>query len=140
MIAYQPGDIVTTLSRFHPCGRVVQANDTHCHVIFSGETYRIPADDLVVISIRNNPNLRLVTEKIDAAVEQRHLSSAVRHGLVALTWEGTIVARALADYIGKLPQPVVTEAIATIAAAGVPLPQAVERVLNLSFQFLVATD
>lgn len=137
MIAYQPGDIVTTLSRFHPCGRVVWADDTHCRVVFAGETYQIPPDDLVVISIRNNPNLRLVADKINAASEQLPpFPQALHYELSMFAWQGTITARAFADYITKVPLPVVVVALEQLLAAHMPVPRAIEQVLNMGFEFL----
>lgn len=139
------GDLVARIDRVEPLGQILWAEDRH-YLVRQGSTNTQSlrprsvwwADrHLVLISIRNTPNLRLVTQAVDrAGAMLPHWQADFRHDLVALVSNGSVVARATADYIAKVPLDIVAIALEHLQATQCPAPEAVNRVLGINFKFL----
>ncbi|MGJ3254371.1 MAG: hypothetical protein ACFE0J_25050 [Elainellaceae cyanobacterium] len=136
-LTYQTGDIVAATDRFEKCGRVIDASSDGCNVNLDHKTVYIPEQHLALISIKNNPNLRLVANKINEAGQQIDGFSAMfSHEVIAFASGGSIIGRAFADYVSKIPVNILTVALDLLCQTRLPMPEAVDRVMNLNFELL----
>ena len=118
---------------FCPLGLIVANHGSTCTVAVGRSHQYLPTAELILISIRNNSNLRLVTARLDTALAA--LPCAVKHQLLTFTQQGDWAARAFADYATKIPEPILSTALAHLceAAAGVTVTAAMDQVLGLNF-------
>lgn len=140
LLPFHVGDIVALRHQFCPCGRVLAVQGETCAVTFGSTVETLPAAELMLISFRNVPNLRLVTLKIEQAAEILPGSSnAFSYKVIAFAGGGTIAARAFADYVLKMPLEILTPALQHLSQGAGSVSEAIAQSLNLEFAFLASS-
>ncbi|MGK7888032.1 MAG: hypothetical protein AB4042_01770 [Leptolyngbyaceae cyanobacterium] len=133
---YSQGDLVAHKYVFRKCGRVIESTAEGCLVWADGEAIAIPDNELILISVRNIPNLRLISEKVRQAQTTAQLDQNLVHAVIAYVGSGTVVSLAFADYCLKIPADLLSQCLEKIAHTGCAIEQAVESVLGLSFALI----
>lgn len=133
---YSSGDLVVSKTGFKKCGRVLQSVDGTCDVLMDGLTVAIPTSDLMLISVRNIPNLRLINQKVTAAASALTDADSLGHAIMGYLGGGTVVSRAFADYILKVSPGVLAQCLTQIQHTNADIPHAIDQVLGLNFQFI----
>lgn len=133
---YSPGDLVVSKKGFQKCGRVIQSVDGMCHVLMDGLTVAVPTADLMLISVRNIPNLRLINQKVTDASSALANADSLGHAIMGYLGGGTVVSRAFADYILKVSPGILAQCLTQIHHANADIPHAIDQVLGLNFQFI----
>ncbi|MGF1496373.1 MAG: hypothetical protein ACFB8W_06055 [Elainellaceae cyanobacterium] len=136
---YRRGDIVAATHQFEKCGCVVEAEGDRYLVDIGQTVIPLREEDLTLISIKNNANQRLVAEKLELAGGDR-ISPEVCQSVLDFTLSGTVAARAFADYVIKIPQPILVTCLDRIQALAQTCPQSmpdtISAVLNINFRLL----
>ena len=142
---YQTGDLVAWTGGFEKLGQVISPMESgasgRCTVKCGDGLMDYPEGELLLVSIRNNANFRLLTLKLDDALGAERTDSAFRHELVTFARSGSLVARAFADYATKIPQPILQDVVVRLAQSSAPtIESAVEQVLGLNFALIVGRN
>lgn len=125
---------------FSKVGRVTEPSSEGCQVLMDGQAViTIPSQDLLLISVRNIPNLRLVNQRITDATATLSDVDGLRHAIMGYLGGGSVVSRAFADYILKAPLPILEQCLSALHTTQADIPHAIAQVLGLTFQ-LVSSD
>ena len=123
-------------TNFNQCGRVTQSIDGMCQVLINGGMVELPTPDLTLISVRNIPNLRLVNQKITDATSGLPDADSFGHAIMGYVGGGSVVSRAFADYILKVPHPILVECLTHLQQTNADIPHGIDQVLGLNFKFV----
>lgn len=134
--AYSPGDLVAQQHRFSPCGHVVDAQDGMCQVLFGNHSLSLPEDELILISVKNIPNLRLIEQKITEAESNLADQTKLGHSIMGYLGGGSVVSRAFADYLLKVPLDILMQCLRSLSSLGKDIPEGIDDVLNLNFRLI----
>jgi hypothetical protein len=137
--AYSPGDLVAQQDVFAPCGRVITSQNGCCEVWFGDRTLTMPEENLILISVKNIPNLRLIEQKIantELTCSGRSRPSSIGQSIMAYLGGGSVVSRAFADYILKISPDILAQCLSQLSATGKEVPDAIQEVLGLNFRFI----
>ncbi|MEB3355626.1 MAG: hypothetical protein VKK04_02685 [Synechococcales bacterium] len=136
---YRRGDIVAATHRFEKCGCVLETEGDRYLVDIGQTVIPLREDEMLLVSIKNIANQRLVAERLEEVGGDR-LSPDVRQSLLDFTLSGTIAARAFADYVIKVPHPILATCLDKIQALAQTCPQSmpdtISAVLNINFRLL----
>ena len=133
---YSQGDLVLIKNHFQKCGRVIKSVDGMCHVLMGSEVVVLPTPDLTLISVRNIPNLRLVNQKITDATSGLPDADSFGHAIMGYLGGGSVVSLAFADYILKVPHPILVECLTHLQQTNADIPHGIDQVLGLNFAFV----
>ncbi|MEL6320516.1 MAG: hypothetical protein AAFQ57_07665 [Cyanobacteria bacterium J06626_14] len=134
--AYSSGDLVAHHHDFAPCGRVITSQDGCCDVQFGDRIVTLPEKNLILISVKNIPNLRLIEQKITAVESALDGQSQVGQSIMAYLGGGSVVSRAFADYILKISPDILAQCLKNLSATKKDIPDALQDVLGLTFRFI----
>ncbi|MEM9218689.1 MAG: hypothetical protein AAGD25_30650 [Cyanobacteria bacterium P01_F01_bin.150] len=132
---YSQGDLVFQKHVFGKCGRVIESAEGACRVSLGGDILNFPTPDLILISVRNIPNLRLVNQKVINALAGAP-DDPIGHSIMGYVGGGSVVSRAFADYIIKAPHPILIECLARLQKTRADIPHGIDQVLGLNFAFV----
>jgi len=133
---YSRGDIVVQQQKFDRCGLVLESAEGMCQVKMGNRVLTLPEDTLILISVKNIPNLRLIGQKITEAHAALPDDTGLDHLLIGYMGGGSVTSRALADYILKVPHKTLVECLREIHRTGLEIPEAIEQVLGLNFRLI----
>jgi len=133
---YTPGDLVVSKRAFGKCGCVVSAQGDRCLVRTDGQSVSISDNELLLLSVRNIPNLRLAAEKVWQAQATVSADASIGHSVMAYLSSGTVVSRAFADYVLKIAPDILAECLREMDRIGCNAEKAVELVLGLNFDLV----
>ena len=133
---YSQGDLVFRKGDFGQCGRVIESVNGICRVLIGETVVELATPELSLISVRNIPNLRLVNQKVTDATSGLPDADGFGHAIMGYLGGGTVVSRAFADYILKVPHPILVECLSRLQQTHADIPHGIDQVLGLNFGFV----
>lgn len=133
---YSPGDLVVQRQHFDKVGRVVEAQGGICQVVAGGQTQTYANEELILISVKNIPNLRLIGQKITDAETALGGKIGLGQEILGYLGSGSVVSRAFADYILKVPPNLLPQCLEALQQTNLPIPDAIDQVLGLNFRLI----
>ena len=133
---YSSGDLVVQRHSFSKAARVINSHQGQCQIMREGATVTLPESDLLLISVRNIPNLRLIGQKIAAAATSAPDASGLDHSIMSYLGAGSVVSRAFADYILKISPDILVTCLTALHQTRADIPHAIDQVLGLNFSLI----
>ncbi|MGB3493294.1 MAG: hypothetical protein WBA57_11235 [Elainellaceae cyanobacterium] len=133
---YSHGDLVVQRQGFGPCGQVVGSADGICQVKIGQQILKLSEDELFLISVKNIPNLRLIEQKIMEAHGALPDDAGLDHMMIGYLGGGSVISRALADYVAKIPVDTLVQCLQELHHTGLNIPDAIDKVLGLNFKLI----